>query len=196
MRIFTPPPPPKHRNYIGNWPDRSICSLEIGCGDGNHAFNFASCYSDKFLLGFERTHQKFKRAELKFNKLTIKPHNFCLIHGNSENWLSHDFKDFHFETIFLLYPNPYPKSSQSHLRWHNSSFMQHLLGRLLIGGHLILRTNLDWYMQEAKAQYGVRNALKEIHCVKVAESEPITSFEIKYLARNESCFELRLQKLG
>lgn len=210
IRPFSRPPSPKYRTYLGSWPStEKEVSLEIGCGNGEFAFAYSCLNPTKQVLGFERTSLKFKVAQQRLSQLPAQPSNLCLIQGNAENWLAHDFSLFSFSEVFFLYPNPYPKPSQKHHRWHNSSFMQFLKTRLTFNAKLTLRTNLLWYAEEAKEMYtslwGFRclswkelslEAMKNPNsCVLNPKSPALTAFERKYLARGESCFELRLALL-
>ena len=105
QRPFQIPPAPKYKNFIGSWPSKLEVELEVGCGNGYHLIHRTRQQADLFYLGFERTHQKFQKAQKTLSLHAKENTNFCLIHGNAENWLSHELSHLRFRTIYFL-PQP------------------------------------------------------------------------------------------
>ena len=163
--------------------------LEIGAGKGKHALNFAQQNSHKHLIAIERTRNKFDA----FDKLVgqQKSSNLSAIHADAIAWIVHAIAPNSIERIFILYPNP--EQHNPNQQWLNMPFFEFLLSRLQVGGAVVLATNIEAYMDNAEQQ------ANEVWCLpntrhKVASDSQRTHFEVKYLARNETCWQLNMRK--
>ena len=163
--------------------------LEIGAGKGKHALSFALQYPDKHLIAIERTRNKFDA----FAKLVgqQKSSNLSAIHADAIAWIVHAVAPNSIERIFILYPNP--EQHNPNQQWLNMPFFEFLLSRLQVGGEVVLATNIEAYMDNAEQQ------ANEVWCLpntrhKVASDSQRTHFEVKYLARGETCWQLNMRK--
>ena len=163
--------------------------LEIGAGKGKHALNFAQQNSHKHLIAIERTRNKFDA----FDKLVgqQKSSNLSEIHADAIAWIVHAIAPNSIERIFILYPNP--EQHNPNQQWLNMPFFEFLLSRLQVGGEVVLATNIEAYMDNAEQQ------ANEVWCLpntrhKVASDSQRTHFEVKYLARGETCWQLNMRK--
>ena len=164
--------------------------LEIGAGGGLHAVRYCQQNPTRTLLAVEKTHTRFAKLE---NRKLGHPElrNLHTIHADAVAFVCHYLPTASLERIFLLYPNPYPKPKQANLRWHNRPFLGQLLKTLKPGGRLTLATNIQSYADEAAARMvdTWKLDLQEFRKVDPA-AVPRTHFEKKYLARNETCWNL------
>ncbi|MEN6670244.1 DUF938 domain-containing protein [Psychrobacter sp. B38] len=163
--------------------------LEIGAGKGKHALSFAAQNSDKHLIAIERTRNKFDA----FAKLAKQQHlsNLTPIHADAIAWTVHAIRPNSIAKIFILYPNP--EQHNPNQQWLNMPFFEFLLSRLQEGGEVILVTNIEAYIDNAEQQ------ANEIWCLpntrsQVPKDSQRTHFEVKYLARDEVCWELKMHK--
>jgi tRNA (guanine-N7-)-methyltransferase len=76
---------------------------------------------------------------------------------------------------FLLYPNPWPKSSHFKRRVHGSPLFPSLLA---LGGRLELRSNWPIYVEEFALAANIAGHASKVQTI--APSAPITPFERKY----------------
>lgn len=192
IRAFNPlkvPAPPEEQrlNVAGIL---APLDLEIGCGNGFHAIAYAKSSPERHLIAIERTHNKFRSFQSR-----LKGHpqlkNINAIHSDAISWVSHCLPEEALSRVFLLYPNPYPKSRQANHRWVNMPFFGYLLRCLKPGGELVLATNEEFYYLEARKRavqtWGLE--VKEDEVVSSA-AKPRTHFEKKYLERGETCWNL------
>lgn len=163
--------------------------LEIGAGKGKHALGFALRNPDKHLIAIERTRNKFEA----FSKLATLQNssNLDAIHADAIAWTVHAIKPNSLAKIFILYPNP--EQHNPNQQWLNMPFFEFLLSRLQVGGEVILVTNIESYMDNAECQ------ATKIWCLpttryRVPLNSQRTHFEVKYLARQEVCWELSIRK--
>jgi tRNA (guanine-N7-)-methyltransferase len=141
------------------------------------------------LIAIERTRNKFDA----FAKLAAqqKSSNLSAIHADAIAWIVHAIAPNSIERIFILYPNP--EQHNPNQQWLNMPFFEFLLSRLQIGGEVVLATNIEAYMDNAEQQ------ANEVWCLpntrhKVASDSQRTHFEVKYLARGETCWQLNMRK--
>ena len=168
---------------------KSSLVLEIGAGKGKHALSFAIQNPDKHLIAIERTRNKFEA----FEKLVAQQNfaNLTAIHADAIAWIVHAIAPNSIDSIYILYPNP--EQHNPNQQWLNMPFFEFLLSRLQVGGEIILATNIETYMDNAEQQ------ANEVWCLpntrsQVVSSSQRTHFEVKYLARQETCWELSMKK--
>ncbi|MGP4864203.1 SAM-dependent methyltransferase [Psychrobacter sp. T6-5] len=169
--------------------DEKPLILEIGAGKGKHALSFAVQNPDKHLIAIERTRNKFD-AFSKLATLQDLP-NLDAIHADAIAWTVHALKPNSVAKIFILYPNP--EQHNPNQQWLNMPFFEFLLSRLQVGGEIILVTNIESYMDNAEHQAAKLWCLPNTRYRVPVESQR-THFEVKYLARQEVCWELSIRK--
>lgn len=169
--------------------DEKPLILEIGAGKGKHALSFAAQNPDKHLIAIERTRNKFN-AFSKLATLQDLP-NLDAIHADAIAWTVHALKPNSVAKIFILYPNP--EQHNPNQQWLNMPFFEFLLSRLQVGGEIILVTNIESYIDNAEYQAAKLWCLPNTR-YRVAVDSQRTHFEVKYLARQEVCWELSICK--
>ena len=169
--------------------DEKPLILEIGAGKGKHALSFALHNPDKHLIAIERTRNKFDA----FSKLATLQDlsNLDAIHADAIAWTVHALKPNSVAKIFILYPNP--EQHNPNQQWLNMPFFEFLLSRLQVGGEIILATNIQSYMDNAEHQAAKLWCLPN-NRYRVPVDSQRTHFEVKYLARQEVCWELSIRK--
>ncbi|MBF2719908.1 DUF938 domain-containing protein [Psychrobacter sp. NG254] len=174
---------------IADTEDETPLILEIGAGKGKHALSFALQNPDKHLIAIERTRNKFEA----FSKLARSQQlrNLDAIHADAIAWTVHAIKPNSLAKIFILYPNP--EQHNPNQQWLNMPFFEFLLSRLQVDGEVILVTNIEAYMNDAERQATKVWCLPSVR-YRVPKDSQRTHFEVKYLARQEVCWELSIRK--
>lgn len=188
MRQFKPEKLFKPRDFVKpNLTDN--CYLEIGAGRGLHAVQFAQANPDKQLIAIERTRVKFEDFGKRSENGQLD--NLTPIHADAIPWVVHALPPKSLNGVFLLYPNPEPKNAAQ--RWLNMPFFEFLISRLKPNGKIILATNIKDYFEEAIEQTEKLWKLP-FKAFEVPTDSKRTHFEIKYLARGETCYQLEITK--
>ncbi len=192
-RDFFIPEVIKHRankdTAAKNGTDTLPLILEIGAGKGKHALSFAAAHTDKHLIAIERTRNKFEAFTKIFNQQC--PNNITPIHADAIAWTVHAIPPNSLTRIYLLYPNP--EQHNPNQQWLNMPFFEFLLSRLRAGGEVVLATNIDSYMAHAEQQ-AINIWQLPYSCHRIPTDSQRTHFEIKYLARGDTCWQLTLKK--
>lgn len=169
-----------------------LCNLdiEIGAGQGLHAIQRCRQFPERHLIAIERTHTRFKQLQQRrLAHANLK--NLFTLQADAVSIFTHFVRSESVSSIFLLYPNPYPKAKQANLRWHNMPFMRQMRSSLRVGGELTLATNIESYAREAAQSMTETWKFRLIHMREIAPNfPPRTHFEKKYLERGERCWNL------
>ncbi len=163
--------------------------LEIGAGKGKHALSFATANSDQQLIAIERTRNKFEAFAKAATQQGLT--NLIPVHADAIAWIVHAIAPNSIARIFILYPNP--EQHNPNQQWLNMPFFEFLLSRLQEGGEVILATNIEAYMDNAEQQATAVWRLPSVRH-QVSAGSQRTHFEVKYLARQETCWELSMRK--
>lgn len=168
--------------------------LEIGCGVGRFAILKAITQPTTAIIAIEKTSERFGKFAGRVKNHGSLP-NLFPVHGEAASVITHFVPEQSLDSIFILYPNPYPKLKQRNLRWHNRAFMGFLISRLKHGGQITIATNIEDYYLEALQMMENTWHLKVVENRKIQRSEPPrTHFEKKYLERDENCWNLVFKK--
>lgn len=180
--------PPRDFNAPIWMPDNRLI-IEIGAGKGKHALQYAAANPSDQLIAIERTRDKFDA----FQKLADSAQfgNLLPIHADAIAWIIHALPPASVAGVYLLYPNPEPHNPNQ--QWLNMPFFEFLLSRLKPGSQIVLASNIDSYIDNAYEQAVQTWCLPTKHSA-VPQNSQRTHFEVKYLARGESCWQLTMTK--
>lgn len=144
--------------------------LDMGCGRGLASRQLTQRFPEAQVLGIDKSAHRLRDAP----PLT---HQLALVRGELEDLIPL-MVAVHWKatTVYVLYPNPWPKSTQAKRRWPH-----HPLFPLLVQlGPVVMRTNWEFYAREwyeACKFLGLR--VDEPHVLDFS-SWPTTHFEQKY----------------
>ncbi|MBT3984145.1 MAG: SAM-dependent methyltransferase [Bacteriovoracaceae bacterium] len=182
------------RNEAPNLPEGGI-DLEIGCGVGLHPLQYCAKHPERFLIAIERTSERFSKFERRIGTHNT-PENLLAIRDDAISYITHNLPLNSVNRVFLLYPNPYPKTRHLNKRWHAMPFMRQLKSVLRSGGEIVLATNEKFYADEAKKYMCSYWGFELVEDVELAfDFLGRTHFERKYLERKQSCYNLIFRKL-
>lgn len=188
--------------------------FDLGCGTGESTKNIATNNPKTLVIGTDKSHYRMAKAK----NLLFDGCNFRFLTVKSEYLLillaivckSDTFFKFKISKVFILYPNPYPKSKHLQRRWQASPYLPFIfkLPWAEDGVSIELRTNWSIYAQEfnevMKEVYSQEFNLKS-ELVKFSINDPIESgkdevrshisnFERKYSASNHELFKVLVKK--
>jgi len=166
--------------------------LDSCCGVGQSTRLLAKRNPQALVIGVDKSAHRITRnvEELKEQDNVHQVSNYHLIRA--------DLNDFYRLVVqakwsvsqhFILYPNPWPKSKHLQRRWHGSAVFPELIH---IGKQIILRSNWRLYLDEFQQAADIAGINGNIDIV--ADEEPMTPFEAKYIASGQTCWQLSLSK--
>jgi tRNA G46 methylase TrmB len=169
------------QEWLADWSGPIV--LDSCCGVGESSAVLAKQHPDAKVIGIDKSAIRVNKHAEHYdlgtdNHLVVRADviDFWRLVAQS-NWsVSHHY---------ILYPNPYPKSSQFKRRWHGSAAFADLVK---IGGHIEVRSNWQIYIEEFSLALGLANISNRWERYEVTKS--ITPFERKYTASQQACWRL------
>ncbi|CRF35154.1 tRNA (guanine-N(7)-)-methyltransferase [Brachyspira suanatina] len=165
--------------------DYETRELEIGCGNGKFIVELAMNNKDKYFIGIEYSYKAAKKAVSKAYKRDIK--NLTIIFGEANNVISKYLNEkYHFDKIYLNFPDPWPKKKHAHRRIFNNDFLNKMYPLLKDDGIFYSVTDDDSYALEImnpiyKEANNFKNILDEDYVHKL-EGYGVTLYEEKMRA--------------
>ncbi|MBA2780514.1 tRNA (guanine(46)-N(7))-methyltransferase TrmB [Billgrantia kenyensis] len=156
--------------------------LDAGCGVGLSTRQLAARFEDHLVIGVDRSAERLARehGEVGDNALLVRA-------DLVDFWRLALAAGWQPARHYLLYPNPYPKSSHLKQRWHGHPVLPVILA---LGGRLELRSNWRLYVEEfALALEHVTGVTSPVEAF-APELPYLTPFERKYHASGQSLWRL------
>ena len=120
--------------------------LEIGCGHGHWLTDFAAANGELFCVGIDLIGNRIERANRKASRVGLDTVLFLKAEANE--FLDQLPVGVGIESVFILFPDPWPKKRHWKNRIMNPGFLDKLSDRCLAGARLHFRTDhweyFDW----------------------------------------------------
>lgn len=161
--------------------------LDTGCGRGHSTRYLAQRYPQHMVLGLDKSVQRLQHLGEQ-----AMPDNAKLLRVDLVDfWLLAQAHRWCFEQVYLLYPNPWPKTMHLQRRWQGHAVLPAILET---AQHLILRTNWKIYAEEfALATRLSQRSPTEVTPVPISITGPFMSaFERKYVLSGQPVYEVRV----
>lgn len=164
--------------------DRPVI-LDTGCGRGHSTRLLAQKYPDHWVLGLDKSLQRLNHLADPL------PENARLYRVELVDfWLLAQAQGWHFEQVYLFYPNPWPKAMHLQRRWHAHAVFPAILET---ARHFELRTNWSVYAEEF-AQACVlagRGVAGPTALGLSADSAFVSAFERKYVLTGQPVYQVQ-----
>jgi tRNA (guanine-N7-)-methyltransferase len=171
---------------ILNWIGSDEVVFDLGCGIGASCIYLAKKYPTLKIVGIDKSISRLNRKNDFKNNLDKR---IKLFRGELLDLIPLIYKNstIKIHSIYLLYPNPYPKKIHVKKRFHGNPICVFLFN---IKAPIILRSNWKLYLEEFAF---VGKIFQKKSVLEVIESpELITPFEEKFFKSGQELFELRL----
>ena len=117
--------------------------LEIGFGGGEHLAHQAVCNPDVSIMGAEAFLNGVAKLLAHLDQSGVG--NVRVLHGDARLLLE-ALPDASFERIYLLYPDPWPKTAQKKRRFVNAANLAHFYRILKPGGQFMFASDIPDYV--------------------------------------------------
>ena len=168
------------KEWLGDWQGELI--FDSCCGVGESTARIAQLHPKAKVLGIDKSAARIDKHAAYATNLN----NYLIVRADlNDLWRLSVLEGWRLSKHYLLYPNPYPKSSQLQNRWYASSAFPDLLK---LGGLLEVRSNWQLYIEEfamALKLADIKANTKQYHDI-----EAMTPFERKYWGSGQNSWQL------
>lgn len=133
--------------YDTLFPTQQPLIVEIGFGTADYLIHLAQTRPDYNIIGFEISSQSMEKAERKIESLGLT--NVRPIHGTGETALAHLLEPESVAEFHINYPDPWFKKKHHGRRLIKRETVDMLTSRLVIGGTVMLATDIRDYADMA-----------------------------------------------
>lgn len=166
--------------WLDGWQGPLI--LDSCCGVGESTALIAKQHSEARVLGIDK-------SALRTNKhqhYATSADNYLILRADlNDFWRLALRSAWTLKKHYLLYPNPYPKTSQLQRRWHASAAFPSIVA---LGGQLEVRSNWQIYVQEFAEALKLRTFDCDVEEYRAQVA--MTPFERKYWQSGQSSWRL------
>ncbi len=188
--------PPDWDQVFGGHGSPESLELEIGCGAGGFALEYARRHPEVRYVAFEWRKKLAREVQHKANERGL--HNLKVSERDARVEIPRLFKPGSLSQIHLQFPDPWWKRSHHKRAILTPDFTPLLLGLLKPGGRFDLRTDVGdraRAMLEALESAGFHNPLGPGVFHAYNPEEVPSSRERRYLESGQSVFRARLMKV-
>ena len=130
------------------WPiSPRTLTLEIGCGHGHFLTAYAAAHPDETCLGVDLLRDRIVRANRKAQRAGLA--NLAFVHAEAGVLLEALPPVVRLQTVWVLFPDPWPKRRHHKNRLIQADFLAALARRAGRGARLHFRTDYAPYFTEA-----------------------------------------------
>ena len=178
----------KIEEFVNSFPEKKEIILDLCCGVGESSFHFAQEYSESIIIGIDKSADRIERKNKFKHSL---PENLLILRADIIDvirLIANSELCTRIGKIFLLYPNPYPKTTQFQKRWHGHGIFPYLMK---FNASVEVRSNWKIYLMEFLM---AANCYKDFESL-LEEFEPsmtLTPFERKYFDSKQLLYRLLL----
>lgn len=159
--------------------------MDSCCGVGESSAFIAQHHPDALVIGIDKSALRVG----KHDNYAKDNGNYLIVRADvNDFWRLASQNNWQLFKHYLLYPNPYPKSTQVQRRWHASAAFKDILA---LGGTLEVRSNWQIYIQEFAL--ALRIAGFEAQASLYQSDKAITPFERKYWASGQQSWVVQQQ---
>ena len=153
---------------------------EVGCGHGHFLTGFAQAHPEQLCIGVDMESKRIERAQRKRERARLP--NLHFVHGEARLFLEALPPDATFSTIFVLFPDPWPKLRHHKHRILQADFLTAVARRAGEGARLCFRTDFQPYYADATA------AIQAHPDWQIVEESWPFEFETVFQSRAESYY--------
>jgi tRNA (guanine-N7-)-methyltransferase len=158
---------------------------EVGCGHGHFLTAYAAAHPEKCCIGVDLVSERIERADRKRERAQVP--NLHFIRAEARLFLECLPSHSRITEVFILFPDPWPKSRHHKHRVLQAEFLSSLAARCEPGARLYFRTDYRPYFEDAAA------TLRESHAWELVEQPWPFEFETVFQSRAEQHHSLIAQ---
>ncbi len=125
---------------------------EIGCGHGHFLAGYAAANKDQLCVGVDIIIERVRRGAKKKDSAELK--NLHFVRAEAQLFLAVLPDDARFTSIYVLFPDPWPKKRHHKNRIMQAGFLHEVAKKTEQGASLYFRTDFEPYFSEVEEMLG------------------------------------------
>ena len=186
---------PDWQSLFGN---TNPIKLEIGFGMGNFLIEMAAKAPASNFIGIYFYHKGIRKLMTRIKKLQLK--NIRVVYGDIRSKIPILFKDRELNTIYINFPDPWPKKKHVKRRLNKPEFIKQLAQKLNSEGTAYLPTDSESYAHEILAYFNAETLFQNLNSqqgfLKERINLPKTKYEKNFINAGEKIFYLEYMRLS
>ena len=186
-----------HPDWINIFGNNNPLKVEIGFGMGDFLIEMAARerYSNFIGIDFTKSGVQSLLTKVKTNQLE----NIRVVYGDARNKFSALFLDEELETVYVNFPDPWPRKRHLKRRLFNPEFVNLLAQKLGPGGHIYMATDSEPYVQQMMeyfdAELSCQNMNQPSGFLCNRKGLPKTKYEKSFIYAEEKTYYLEYSRL-
>ncbi len=172
--------------------------LEVGFGMGNFLIEMAAKEPDSNFIGIDFYHKGIRKLMTRIKNLQLN--NIRVVYGDVRNKISVLFQDGELNTVYINFPDPWPKKRHIKRRLIKPEFVNLLAQKLAPEGRACLATDSERYANEMleyfNAEVSFQNLEEENGFLEKRDDLPRSKYEKNFINAGEKIFYLEYQRLA
>jgi tRNA (guanine-N7-)-methyltransferase len=172
---------------------RAPTTVEIGTGKGKFLNELALARPDENILGIERSAKYHRLCCQRAERRGLT--NVRLLRTTGEDLLMRLLPPQSVTTMFVLFPDPWPKKRHHKRRFMRSETMPLLHRALVAGGLLMVKSDHDAYAEVIEEVLRGADGFDLLDAQELFAELPVTGFEQKYLVEGRPIHSWALRSI-
>ena len=171
--------------------------LEIGFGMGNFLIEMAAKEPTSNFIGIDFYHKGIRKLMTRIKNLQLK--NIRVVYGDIRSKIPILFKDRELNTVYINFPDPWPKKKHIKRRLIKPEFIKQLAEKLNLEGRTYLATDSETYAHEILEYFNAEVLLQNLDSqqgfLEKRIDLPKTKYEKNFIKAGEKIFYLEFMRL-
>ena len=172
--------------------------LEIGFGMGNFLIEMAAKESDSNFIGIDFYHKGIRKIMTRIRNLQLE--NIRIVYGDIRSKISILCQDGELETVYINFPDPWPKKRHIKRRLIKPEFINQLAQKLGLEGSAYLATDSESYANEMLNYFNAETLFQNLDdnqgFIKERIDLPKSKYEKNFINAGEKVFYLEYHRLA
>lgn len=172
--------------------------LEIGFGMGNFLIEMAAKESGSNFIGIDFYHKGIRKIMTRIKNLQLE--NIRIVYGDIRSKISILCQDGELETVYINFPDPWPKKRHIKRRLIKPEFINQLAQKLGLEGSAYLATDSESYAYEMLDYFNAETLFQNLDdnqgFIKERIDLPKSKYEKNFINAGEKVFYLEYLRLA
>ena len=172
--------------------------LEIGFGMGNFLIEMAAKEPGNNFIGIDFYHKGIRKIMTRIKNLQLE--NIRIVYGDIRNKIYILFQDGELDTVYINFPDPWPKKRHIKRRLIKPEFISQLTQKLNPEGRACLATDSERYAHEMLDYFNSETLFQNLDdnqgFLKERIDLPKTKYEKNFINAGEKVFYLEYLRLA